>query len=128
MKYIYPKQVIYLHNEIVAASGGSVGLRDPGLLESAVYRPQATFGGQDLYLDLYVKAAALGHSLISNHPFIDANKRTGYEAMRLMLRKNGVDIHASVNDKFDFVLAISQKKINEQGMADWLKAHSRPLK
>src|SRR3989338_1271620 len=128
MKYLYPRQVIYLHKEIVALSGGSHGLRDAGLLESAVYRPQASFGGRDLYPDLFTKVSALGHSLISNHPFIDANKRVGYEAMRLMLKINGYDIHASLKDKFHFVMAIAEKKYNEQAITDWLKNHSRPKK
>lgn len=126
MNYLYPKQVIYLYQQIIQQSGGTVGLRDEGLLESAVYRPQASFGRQDLYPDLFSKAAALGHSLISNHPFVDGNKRVGFEAMRLMLRLNGYDVHASLGAKFDFVMAIAQGKRNEQAIADWLKQHSRP--
>ncbi|MBI3011520.1 MAG: type II toxin-antitoxin system death-on-curing family toxin [Candidatus Omnitrophica bacterium] len=126
MNYLYPKQVIYLYRQIIQQSGGTVGLRDEGLLESAVYRPQASFGGQDLYQDLFSKAAALGHSLISNHPFVDGNKRVGFEAMRLMLRLNGYDIRASLEAKFDFVMDVAQGKRTEQAIADWLKQHSRP--
>lgn len=126
MNYLYPKQVIYLYQQIIQQSGGTVGLRDEGLLESAVYRPQASFGGQDLYPDLFSKAAALGHSLISNHPFVDGNKRVGFEAMQLMLRLNGYDVHASLDAKFDFVMEIAQGKRTEQAIADWLKQHSRP--
>ena len=125
MRYLYPKQILYLYQKIVQQSGGSVGLRDEGLFESAVYRPQASFGGQDLYPDLFSKAAALGHSLISNHPFVDGNKRVGFEAMRLMLRLNGYDIHASLETKYDFVIEIATGKRTEQGIADWLKTHSR---
>src|SRR5574341_1425337 len=112
-------------------SEGAAGVRDQGLLESAVYRPQASFGGADLYPDLFSKTAALGHSIIKNHPFVDGNKRTGFEAMRLLLRLNGYDIHASVNVKFNFVLAIAEGKLKEQAIADWLKQHSqqtRPLR
>ena len=126
MKYLYPKQVLYLYQQIIQQSGGTVGLRDEGLLESAVYRPQASFGGQDLYPDLFTKAAALGHSIISNHPFVDGNKRVGFEAMRLMLRVNGRDLHASGEAKFTFVMDIAKGKLNEQAIADWLKRHSRP--
>ncbi|MBI4489865.1 MAG: type II toxin-antitoxin system death-on-curing family toxin [Deltaproteobacteria bacterium] len=125
MRYLYPKQVLYLHQEITERSGGSSGVRDHGLLESAVYRPQASFGGEDLYPDLFSKAAALGHSIIKNHPFVDGNKRTGFEAMRLMLRLNGYDIQASLNAKFDFVLAIAEGNLKEQAIADWLKQRSR---
>ena len=125
MKYLFPRQVLYLYQQIIAQSGGTIGLRDEGLLESAVYRPQASFGGQDLYPDLFSKVAALGHSIISNHPFVDGNKRVGFEAMRLMLRLNGYDLHASLEAKFDVVMDIAKGKLTEQTMADWLKQHSR---
>ena len=126
MKYLYPKQVLYLYQQIIRQSGGTVGLRDQGLLESAVYRPQASFGSQDLYPDLFSKAAALGHSIVSNHPFVDGNKRVGFEAMRLMLRLNGYDLHASLEAKFEFVIEIAKGQLTEQAIADWLKQHSRP--
>ena len=128
MKYLYPKQILYLHRAILEQSGGSAGLRDEGLLESAVYRPQASFGGQDLYPDLFTKAAALGHSLVNNHPFVDGNKRVGFEAMRLMLRLNGYDIHAAVDEKLHFALAIAKSEHTEQAIAEWLKQHSRPYR
>lgn len=125
MKYLYPKQILYLHNEIISLSGGSQGVRDSGLLESAVYRPQASFGGRDLYPDLFAKTAALGHSIVSNHPFPDGNKRTGLEAMRLFLRINGYDIKASEDAKFNFVISIATKKLNEHAIAEWLRKHAR---
>jgi death-on-curing family protein len=100
VNYLYPKQVLYLYQQVIQRSGGTIGLRDEGLLESAVYRPQASFGGRDLYPDLWSKAAALGHSIILNHPFVDGNKRVGFEAMRLMLRLNGYDLYAAEEAKF----------------------------
>lgn len=128
MKYLYPKQVLYLHEQIIQLSGGLGGLRDERLLESAIYRPQATFGGHDLYPDLFGKVAVLGHSLILNHPFVDGNKRTGFEAMRLLLRMNGHNLHASWKTKFDFVLKIATKTLTEQQIADWLRKRSRPYR
>jgi len=128
VNYLYPKQVLYLYQRIIQQSGGTLGLRDEGLLGSAVYRPQASFGGQDLYPDLSSKAAALGHSLISNHPFVDGNKRVGFEAMRLMLRLNGYDVHASLEAKYDFVTEIAKDQMTEQAIADWLMHHSRPYR
>lgn len=126
MNYLYPNQVLYLHKRVLEVSGGAQGVRDLGLLESAVYRPQATFGGADLYPDLFSKAAALGHSLIKNQPFLDGNKRTGFESMRLMLRMNGFDLRAAEDQKFDFVLKISSDpETDEHRIADWLKEHSR---
>ena len=128
MKYLYPKQVLYLYQRLIQETGGTMGLRDEGLLESAVYRPQASFGGQDLYPDLFSKVAALGHSLVSNHPFIDGNKRVGFEAMRLMLRLNGHDIHASTDTKYAFVMDMAKGKLTEQAIAGWLKRHSQPYR
>lgn len=128
MNYLYPKRVLYLYQQIIQRSGGALGVRDHGLLESAVYRPQASFGGQDLYPDLFSKAAALGHSIILNHPFVDGNKRVGFEAMSLMLRLNGYDVHVSPETAFDFVMEIAKGKLTEQGIADWLKRHSQPYK
>ena len=128
MKHLHLKQVLYLYQQIIAQSGGSLALRNEGLLESAVHRPQASFGGHDLYPDLFSKTAALGHSIVHNHPFIDGNKRIGYEAMRLMLRLNGFDVHASEGTAFNFVVGIATGKLTEQAIADWLKRHSRPYR
>ncbi len=128
MKYLYPRHVLFLYQQIIQQSGGAVGLRDEGLRQSAVYRPQASFGGQDLYPDLFSKAAALGRSLIANHPFVDGNKRVGFEAMRLMLRLNGYDLHASLDAKYDFVMEIAKGTSTEQAIADWLKQRSRPYR
>lgn len=128
MKYLYPKQVLYLYKELSRQLGGSVGIRDQGLLESAVYRPQATFGGQDLYPDLFSKAAALGHSLIRNHPFVDGNKRVGYAAMYEMLNLNGFILTPSEDTAFRFVIDVASGAISEPIMADWLKQHSRRRK
>lgn len=128
MKYLYPKQILYLYQQIIQISGGAVSLRDQGLLESAVYRPQASFGGEALYPELFTKAAALGHSLILNHPFVDGNKRVGFEAMRLMLRINGYDLRTASEAKFEFVIRIATGKLSLQEIAGWLKKHSVPYK
>lgn len=128
LRYLFPNQIIYLHKQIVAATGGSAGVRDKGLLESAVYRPQASFGGHDLYPDLSLKVAVLGHSIISNHPFVDGNKRTGYEAMRLMLRVNRHDIKAPIEEAYDFVMNIAKGELDERAIAGWIKEHGVPLK
>lgn len=109
-------------------SGGLHGVRDHNAFESAVYRPQATFGGHDLYPDLFSKVAALGYSLIQNHPFIDGNKRTGFETMRLFLRLNGYDLRASLQRKFDFVLSIATGQLTEQEISDWLRENSKPYR
>ena len=81
MRYLSLQEVISLHSLLVSQSGGSSGLRDSGALESVVAQPEASFVGEDLYPNLASKAAALGHSLIQNHPFVDGNKRVGHVAM-----------------------------------------------
>ncbi|MBI2069033.1 MAG: type II toxin-antitoxin system death-on-curing family toxin [Elusimicrobia bacterium] len=125
MKYLYPTQVLFLHKRILETSQGAPGVRDQGLLESAIYRPRASFGGQDLYPDLFSKAAALLHSIVKNHPFVDANKRTGFEAMRLFLRINGWDIKATEEEKFQWILSVaSGSKPDEQKISVWIQTHA----
>jgi len=87
--YLSLEQVLELHRLQVRSFGGSGGLRDRGALEAALGRPQATFGGEDLYLDAEAKAAALLHSLVMNHPFVDGNKRIGASVAELLLNVNG---------------------------------------
>ncbi len=128
MKYLHYRQTLFIYRRIMHFSGGTAGLRDEGLLRSALARPRMTFGGQDLYPTLFEKVAVLGHSLINNHPFIDGNKRLAFEAMDITLRLNGYRITASLNKKYKFVLDISKGKLNEDGITKWLKNNSRTLK
>ncbi|MBU4141198.1 MAG: type II toxin-antitoxin system death-on-curing family toxin [Candidatus Omnitrophica bacterium] len=101
------------------------GIRDIRLLESVVARPQAAFAKKDLYPDIFSKAAALIHSIISNHPFIDGNKRTAYMAMRLFLNINGYDVQASLKKRYNLVMQIARKTKKEESIGKWLKGHSR---
>ena len=128
MIYLHPKQITYLYQQILNQSGGTFGLRDQGLLESAIVRPQASFGGHDLYPDIHRKAAALFHSLIKNHPFVDGNKRVAFEAMRLFLRLNDWDIKASADAKVSFVMDVAAGKLNEEAIATWIEKTSHPYK
>ena len=127
MKYLTIKQALVLYDEIIAQTGGTKGIRDIRLLESAIARPQATFAKKDLYPDIFSKAAALGHSLVLNHPFIDGNKRVGYMAMRLFLNINGYDINATLEEKYAFVMEIAEKKREEEAIARWLKKKIRKI-
>jgi death-on-curing protein len=107
MNYLTPEQVLFIHSRLVAETGGSHGVRDLGLLESAVARPQATFDGKDLYPDLFTKAAALMDSFINNHPFVDGNKRTGVTAAGLFLQINGWRLTTSPEDLEAFILHVA---------------------
>ena len=97
-----------------------------GLVESALYQPQQTFGGEDLYPDLWTKAAALGFSIAENQPFLDGNKRTASLSMLVFLDVNGFDFHAPEGSLFEKMIEIANKKINRENLAQWLKANSSP--
>jgi death-on-curing protein len=116
-------QVLRLHEDIVAVSGGSAGLRDEGALDSALAQPFASFGGQDLYPTLIDKAAALGFSLINNHPFIDGNKRIGHAVMVIFLRLNGLDMEAPMDEQERLILSVAAGETDRDGFNAWLREH-----
>lgn len=124
MIYLSPEQVLFIHARLIAEIGGAHGVRDLAMLESAIARPQATFGGKDLYPDLFTKAAALLDSLINDHPFVDGNKRTGITAAALFLRRNGYRLSASNADVEKFTLQVAASCTELKEIADWLLAHS----
>src|SRR5258708_38215492 len=90
--YLTLEQVVVIHEDQIERYGGTPGLRELSFFESAVFRPQSTFSGKDLYETHFEKAAALMHSLIKNHPFIDGNKRTGTVAAFIYLKLNNIKI------------------------------------
>ena len=95
MNYLTAAQVLFIHARLIAETGGATGLRDLGLLEDAVTRPQATFDGADLYPDRWAQAAALMASLVQSHPFVDGNKRVGVTAAGIFLQRNGLRLTAT---------------------------------
>jgi death on curing protein len=123
MRYLSLQEVITLHSLLIAQSGGSSGLRDRGALESAVAQPEASFGGEDLYPDLASKAAALGHSLIQNHPFVDGNKRIGHGAMEVFLLLNGREIDASVYEQEKIIIGVASGKVSRIELNQWISKH-----
>jgi death-on-curing protein len=123
MRYLSVQEVLSLHSLMIAQSGGSSGLRDRGALESAVAQPEASFGGEDLYADLASKAAALGHSLIQNHPFVDGNKRIGHGAMEVFLLLNGHEIDASVDDQEKIIIEVASGKVSRVEFSEWISKH-----
>lgn len=125
MKYLTPENVIQIHYEIVEATGGSQGLRDLGLLESAVMRPQQTFVVKNLYPTIEIKAAALVHSLLLNHMFVDGNKRTATISMIEFLILNKRKFTATNKEIVDFALWVENKKPTLEQIAAWIKEHTR---
>ncbi len=126
MNYLTAAQVLFIHARLIAGTGGAAGLRDLGLLESAVARPQATFGGEDLYPDLYSKTAALMDSLIRNHPFLDGNKRAGITAAGIFLVRNGLRLTATNEEVEQFTLLVAQGGVSIEQIADWFAQHVEP--
>ena len=112
-----------IHSLLIKEFGGKPGLRYKPGLEAALARPFASFGGKDLYDSPIHKAAALLESIIKNHPFVDGNKRTGYFLGRLFLLNNGLDIQASENQKYDFVMSIASGQFSFDQIEHWLLEH-----
>ena len=127
MKYLTPQQVLFIHARLVAETGGEDGLRDLGLLESAVARPRATFDGRDLYEDVFDKAAALLESLILNHPFVDGNKRTAITSAALFLLRNGYQLVADNSELEQFTLSVVQKRLTLDAIASWFRRNGPPI-
>ncbi len=124
--YLSVQQLLRLHEIQLRAFGGSAGLRDRGGLEAAAARPQMTFGGDDLYPDLAAKAAALMHSLVMNHPFVDGNKRVGAMAAELFLAANGHELEADDEALADLTLAIARGEVPAEALTVWIRQRSRP--
>ncbi len=125
--YLTLEQIFLIHDEQIELFGGSHGIRDLALLESAVMRPQATFGGNDLYNSIFEKAAVLMHSVILNHPFIDGNKRTGIASAIVFLERNKHTLKAKDKELINIALQVAIKKIDIEEIADRLKKHSMKL-
>ena len=123
--YLGIEQVFALHKLQIARYGGSAGCRDRGGVEAAVARPQMTFGGEDLYEDHAAKAAALMHSLVMNHPFVDGNKRVGAHASLLYLRANEVDLLFSPTELTELTLAIARGEMSAEAIAIWFRQRTR---
>jgi death-on-curing protein len=123
MRYLTLHEVLETHERILQQSGGEPGVLNLGALESALAQPRMTFDGQDLYPTLVEKAAALGFSLIKNHPFVDGNKRTGHAAMETFLVLNGYQIVATVEEQEDIILKVAAGKSSRDVFTEWLRQH-----
>ncbi len=125
MRYLNTKDVLLLHHLAIENAGGSHGIRDLNLIESAVNRPRASFAGKDLYPTIFEKAAALCQSLIKNHPFVDGNKRTALYAAMTFLELNGYKFVAEQEEVVEFGVKIDNENLSLAEIAAWFKTHSR---
>ncbi|MBI5193045.1 MAG: type II toxin-antitoxin system death-on-curing family toxin [Nitrospirae bacterium] len=123
MNYLTPEQILFIHFLIIEETGGSHGIRDLSLLESATARPIATFSATDLYPDIFSKAAALMHSIIKNHPFVDGNKRTAITAAGIFLKVNNYTITASNRVLEQFTLKVASNNVAIEEIAEWFRKH-----
>jgi death-on-curing protein len=118
-------EVIEIHRDQIERHGGSAGIRDMGLLQSAVAMPHASFGGQSLHADLFEMAAGYLFHIVQNHPFVDGNKRVGAATAMVFLEMNRVEAKVSNETLVETVLAVAQGKLGKAAVAEFLRKHSR---
>lgn len=125
IKFLSPQQVLFIHNRAVKRFGGAFGIRDLGLIESAVARPQSGFGGEYLYKNIYDMAAALLQSILKNHPFIDGNKRTALSSTAIFLKVNGYKLINNHQEEVEFAVSVDNSNLTLEQISAWLKQHSK---
>lgn len=125
MRYLTLEELVKAHGVLIEKYGGSSGIRDHGLLESAIHRPQATVFGEDAYPDLFDKATAICHSFLFNHPFMDGNKRAAFVACHLTLLLNGWNLTSSSQETYDFLIDVIKNHEDWPKISAWLKKHSK---
>ncbi len=126
MKSLTIQEILYLHHRIIEETGGSHGIRDVGLLEAALKRPNAGFGEYELFPTLHEKIAAFLDALVRNHPFVDGNKRTGLSAAVLTLEMNGFQFNATQREFTEFAVQVATEKLEIEELSGWLQARSIP--
>jgi death-on-curing protein len=122
--FLSTEMVQRIHEDQIQRYGGSLGIRDMGLLESAVAMPQAGFGGQYFHTDLFEMAAAYLFHLVKNHPFVDGNKRVGSMAAYAFLELNGKTFDAPEREYGDLVLAVAEGKLAKSAIAEFFRRHT----
>jgi death-on-curing protein len=123
MEFIDIENILLFHKKIVSMTGGSDGVRDLGLIESALNRGFMTFDGRDLYESIEMKISVISHGLIRNHGFIDGNKRIGVAVMIWLLKLNDIDIRYSQQELIDLGLGVAECKLNENNILEWIERH-----
>jgi death-on-curing protein len=123
VRYLTLNEALELHRRVIGQSGGALGVLNLDTLESVLAQPRMTFGGKDLYPSIVEKAAALGYSLIQNHPFLDGNKRTGHAAMEIFLFLNGFEIESSVDEQETIVMQVASDEMDREAFTTWFRVH-----
>ena len=123
MRRLSLEEIIYIHSEVVKETGGSDGIRDTGLLDSAVNAPFQSFGGYDVYPTIYEKAARLGFGLARNHAFVDGNKRIAVIAVLEFLSANGIEIDCTESELSSMFYNLAASEETFDALVKWLKVH-----
>ena len=123
MKKLSKKQILMLHTQLIQQTGGSDGVRDYNLLDSALENPFQSFGGEELYPTIQAKAARLGYGLIKNHCMIDGNKRIGTHAMLVFLALNGIELKYMQKELYETILDVAAGKIEYEDLLQWVLDH-----
>ena len=116
-------QVLLLHEQLIAQTGGSSALRDEGMLESALNAPFQTFSGEEMYPSLWQKAARLCFGLVKNHPFVDGNKRIGVHVMLVFLALNGIELQYTQTELSDIILQLAASTLPSADLLNWILSH-----
>lgn len=117
------EHILLLHQKMIKRSGGAHGVRDIGLIDSAIARASAAFGDAEAYPDVLSKAAVMGCGLAQNHGFVDGNKRIGMAAMLLILRRNGIMLTYGQTELIDLGLSVAQGTADVAEVLEWIRAH-----
>lgn len=117
--------ILDIHQILIEQFGGMSGIRDEGLLDSALSQPKATFFGELLHPTIHEQAAAYLYHIAKNHPFLDGNKRTAYGAMEAFLRLNGYSLNLSDEEAYNMVMQVAQSEITKEELSSFLEQHIR---
>lgn len=123
MKYISIEYILKLHEKLILSTGGSNGIRDIELLKSALENSKSTFAGEDLYKSIEEKCSNICYSLISNHAFVDGNKRIGIYVLLVLLEYNGIKLTFPQKELIDLGLGIAKGELKQDNILDWIKNH-----
>ena len=123
MLFLTLDDILESHQNQIDTYGGSHGIRDIGLIESAIAQPEASFGGEYLHADIFEMAAAYVYHLVMNHPFVDGNKRVGLEAALIFLEINNENLKASDQELIDLVLKTTAGQVGKREIAEFFRSH-----
>ena len=123
-KFLDKETILYFHSDQIKRYGGSFGVRDENLLESALAQPQATFNGKYLHKNIYEKAAAYAYHICKNHPFIDGNKRIALIAMVTFLYVNRYELKISEKEMYLLIMGIANNSISKEDLTDYIKNYT----